>query len=169
MSAAFLFNSHKPGAKDSDTESGIQDAATPISSAGAPTQSYENAAGPFNWKKHLERKPKSRDDLDQPAKKKMPMRDNTSPEYGEGPLDTGGTETDDATNRYFGNFSIESKRHVWDLLNKHPKFDEKGNIRLNRVGNNTREILPQDPTKIVENGGYIIYENQPQASQENYD
>jgi hypothetical protein len=29
--------------------------------------------------------------------------------------------------------------------------------------------MPNDPTKIVENGGYMIYENQPQASQKTYD
>ena len=146
-----------------------QDAPTPISSAGAPTQSYENAAGPFNWKKHLERKPKSRDDLDQPKKGTMPMRDNTAPEFQEGPLSTGGSQTDDATSRYFGNFSIESKRHVWDLLDNHPKFDQKGNVRMNRVQNNTRDVMPNDPTKTVLTGGDIIYNNLPQASQENYD
>ena len=36
------------------------------------------------------------------------------------------------------------------------------------MGNNTKEVMPNDPTKIVENGGYIVYENQPQASQTKY-
>ena len=96
------------------------------------------------------------------------MRDNTAPEYQEGPLNTGGSQTDNATDRYFGSFSIEAKRNVMDLLKTHPEFDEKSKIRMNRIGNNTREVMPNDPTKIVENGGYIVYENQPQASQKSY-
>ena len=98
------------------------------------------------------------------------MRDGTDPQYQEGPLATGGTQTDNATDRYFGSFSIEAKRNVMDLLKNHPEFARKGNVNLGRVGNNTRDkdIMPNDPTKIVENGGYIIYENQPQASQTKY-
>ena len=96
------------------------------------------------------------------------MRDNTAPEYIEGPLNTGGTETDDATQRYFGSFSIEAKRHVWDLLKQHPEFGDKGPLRLNRVGNNTREVLPNDPTITQENGGYRITQQQPQTSQLKY-
>jgi hypothetical protein len=147
----------------------VADAPTPISSAGAPTQGYGNASGEFDLKKELRRKVKSRKDLNRVSNEQEPMRDNTDPQYKEGPLSTGGDEKDDATSRYFGSFSIESKRHVWDLLDKHPKFDEKPGLRLNRVGNNTREVLPNDPTKTVENGGYMIYENQPQASQKTYD
>jgi hypothetical protein len=168
MSDTFLLNSHKPGSKDSDTESGIQDAPTPISSAGPPTQSQSNASGDFNLKKSLKRKIKSRDDLDQPKKGEMPMRDNTAPEYQEGPLNTGGSQTDNANDRYFGSFSIEAKRNVQDLLKTHPEFDQKGKVRMNRVGNNTKEVMKNDPTKVLENGGRIIYENQPQASQNKY-
>jgi hypothetical protein len=151
-------------------ESNVPDAPTPISSAGTPTQKYRNASGEFNLDKSLVRKPKSRKDLDRMTGEKVPMRDNTAPEYQEGPLNTGGTQTDNATDRYFGSFSIEAKRHVWDLLDQHPKFDEKSNVRMNRVQNNTREenIMPNDPTKLPQNGGYIAYENQPQASQKRY-
>ena len=96
------------------------------------------------------------------------MRDNTAPEYIEGPLNTGGSETDDATQRYFGSFSIEAKRNVFDLLKNHPEFDQKSNVRMNRVQNNTREVMPHDQTKIVENGGYFVREDLPQASQTKY-
>jgi hypothetical protein len=147
----------------------VADAPTPISSAGLPTQGYGNASGEFDLKKVLRRKAKSRKDLNRMKNEPEPMRDGSAPEYQEGPMSTGGTQTDNATDRYFGSFSIESKRNVWDLLDKHPKFDEKPGLRLNRVGNNTREVMPNDPTKVVENGGYMIYENQPQASQKSYD
>jgi hypothetical protein len=149
--------------------SGVQDAATPINSAGTPTQPYSNAAGEFDLKnKYGSRKVKSRKDLDQPKTGEEPMRDNTAPEYIEGPLNTGGTETDDATQRYFGSFSIEAKRNVFDLLKNHPEFDQKSNVRMNRVQNNTREVMPEDATKTVENGGYLIRQNLPQASQNKY-
>jgi hypothetical protein len=147
----------------------IQDAATPINSAGTPTQPYSNAAGEFNLKnKYGSRKVKSRRDLDQPKDGEEPMRDGTLPKYGEGPLSTGGTESDDSTKRYFGDFSIEAKRNVMDLLKTHPMFDEKGPVRMTRVGNNTREVMPHDQTKIVENGGYLVREDLPQASQTKY-
>jgi hypothetical protein len=149
--------------------SGIQDAATPINSAGTPTQSYRNAAGDFDLRnKYGSRKVKSRRDSDQPKEGNEPMRDGTAAEYIEGPLNTGGTETDDATQRYFGSFSVEAKRNVFDLLKNHPEFGQKGNVRMNRVGNNTREVMPHDPTKIVENGGYMVREDLPQASQNKY-
>ena len=151
--------------------SNTPDAPTPISSAGTPTQNYRNAAGNFNLKKNLKRKVLSRKDLDQPAEEgDEPMRDGTDPQYQEGPLNTGGSQTDNANDRYFGSFSIEAKRNVVDLLKNHPEFARKGNVNLGRVGNNTRDkdIMPNDPTRIVENGGYIIYENQPQASQTKY-
>lgn len=147
----------------------VPDTPTPINSAGTPTQSYRNAAGDFDLKnKYGSRKVKSRKDLDQPKDGEESMRDNTAPEYIEGPLNTGGTETDDATQRYFGSFSIEAKRHVWDLLKQHPEFGDKGPLRLNRVGNNTREVLPNDPTITQENGGYRITQQQPQTSQLKY-
>ena len=96
------------------------------------------------------------------------MRDNTAPEYIEGPLNTGGSETDDATQRYFGSFSIEAKRNVFDLLKNHPEFARKGNVNKGRVENNTREVMPNDPTITQENGGYRITQQQPQASQTKY-
>jgi len=145
-----------------------QDAATPINSAGTPTQSYRNAAGDFNLHKSLKRKPLSRKDLDQPKDGEEPVRDGTDPQYQEGPLNTGGTQTDNATDRYFGSFSIEAKRNVFDLLKNHPEFARKGPMNMGRVGNNTREVMPNDPTKVIENGGYIIYEDEPQASQPRY-
>jgi hypothetical protein len=146
----------------------VADAPTPISSAGAPSQAYGNAAGNFDLKQSLKRKIKSRNDLDQPKKGTMPMRDNTAPEFQEGPLSTGGSQNDNANDRYFGSFSIESKRNVMDLLKNHPKFDQKGNVRMNRVQNNTRDVMPHDQTKIVENGGYVVREDLPQASQPKY-
>jgi hypothetical protein len=149
--------------------SGVQDAATPLNSAGTPTQPYSNAAGEFNLKnKYGTRKVKSRKDLDQPKDGEEPMRDGTLPKYNEDPLATGGNEKDDATKRYFGSFSIEAKRHVWDLLKQHPEFGGEKSLRLNRVGNNTREVLPNDPTITQENGGYRITQQQPQASQNKY-
>ena len=96
------------------------------------------------------------------------MRDGTDPQYQEGPLATGGTQKDNAVDKWFGSFSLSAKRNVFDLLSNHPEFARKGNVNLGRVGNNTREVMPKDPTKTVENGGYIIYENQPQASQTKY-
>jgi hypothetical protein len=152
-----------------DLFSGVQDAATPINSAGTPTQPYSNAAGEFDLKnKYGSRKVKSRKDLDQPKDGEEPMRDGTAPEYIEGPLNTGGTETDDATQRYFGSFSIEAKRNVFDLLKNHPEFARKGNVNMGRVENNTREVMPNDPTITQENGGYRITQQQPQASQNKY-
>jgi hypothetical protein len=149
--------------------SNVPDAPTPISSAGNPTQSYRNAAGDFNLTKELRRKVKSRRDLDQPKDGEEPMRDNTAAEYIEGPLNTGGSETDDATQRYFGSFSVEAKRNVFDLLKNHPEFARKGNMNMGRVGNNTREVMPGDATKVVENGGYLIRDKKlPQASQNKY-
>lgn len=151
--------------------SNTQDAATPINSAGTPTQSYRNAAGDFNLhNKYGSRKVKSRDDLEQPKEGEEPMRDNTASMYQEGPLSTGGSQNDNASDRYFGSFSIEAKRNVMDLLSNHPEFDKKGSVRMNRVQNNTRDkdIMPNDPTITQENGGYRITQQQPQASQKNY-
>jgi hypothetical protein len=155
---------------DEFLSSNVQDAATPINSAGTPTQPYRNAAGDFDLKnKYGSRKVKSRKDLDQPKDGEEPMRDNTAPEYIEGPLNTGGTETDDSTQRYFGSFSIEAKRNVMDLLKTHPMFAKKGDMNMGRVENNTREVMPGDATKVVENGGYLIRdESLPQASQKKY-
>jgi len=151
------------------SSSNVPDTPTPVNSAGTPTQKYSNAAGEFDLKnKYGSRKVKSRKDLDQPKKGEEPMRDNTAPEYIEGPLNTGGTETDDATQRYFGSFSIEAKRNVMDLLKNHPEFARKGNVNMGRVENNTREVMPNDPTITQENGGYRITQQQPQASQTKY-
>ena len=149
--------------------SNTQDAATPINSAGTPTQSYRNAAGDFNLhNKYGSRKVKSRDDLDQPKEGEEPMRDNTASMYQEGPLNTGGSQNDNANDRYFGSFSIEAKRNVMDLLSNHPEFARKGPMNMGRVGNNTREVMPHDQTKTVENGGYLIRQDVPQASQKHY-
>jgi hypothetical protein len=151
------------------SSSNVPDTPTPINSAGTPTQKYRNAAGDFDLKnKYGSRKVKSRKDLDQPKDGKEPMRDGTAPEYIEGPLNTGGTEADDATQRYFGSFSIEAKRNVMDLLKTHPMYDKEGKVRMNRVENNTREVMPNDPTITQENGGYRITQQQPQASQTKY-
>jgi len=150
--------------------SNTQDAATPLNSAGTPTQSYKNAAGDFNLNKSLKRKPLSRKDLDPSDDEKEQMRDGTDPQYQEGPLNTGGTQTDNATDRYFGSFSIEAKRNVMDLLKTHPMYAKNGNVNLGRVENNTRDkdIMPNDPTITQENGGYRITQQQPQASQKKY-
>lgn len=153
---------------DDFLSSNTPDAPTPISSAGTPTQSYKNASGDFNLKKSLKRKPLSRKDQDPSEDEEVPMRDNTAAEYIEGPLNTGGTETDDATQRYFGSFSIESKRNVMDLLKTHPMYAKKGSVNLGRVENNTREVMTGDPTITQENGGYRITQEQPQASQKKY-
>lgn len=128
---------------------GEPDAPTPISSAGSPAQAYGNAAGDFDLRnKYGPRKVKSRKDLDQP---KFAEEDD-----------------DDSMKRYYGSFSIEAKRNVMDLLESHPQFGPKEKVRMNRIGNNTREVMPNDPTKTVEIGGSIHYQNQPQASQTKY-
>ena len=130
---------------DEFLSSNTPDTPTPLNSAGTPTQPYSNAAGDFNLQnKYGSRKVKSRKDSDQPK-----------------------FSEDDATKRYFGDFSIEAKRHVWDLLQQHPEFGD-GPVRMNRIGNNTREVLPNDPTITQENGGYRITQQQPQASQTKY-
>jgi len=55
------------------------------------------------------------------------------------------------------------------MLKNHPEFARKGNVNLGRVENNTREVMPGDATKVVENGGYLIRdESLPQASQKKY-
>lgn len=130
------------------------DLATPISSQGG----YGNAMGPFNLDRSLQRKVRSRKDLSQPKKLEGKGEDKDESEtYGE----------DDSITRYYGDFSIESKRHVRDLLKKHPEFGDDGIIRKNRIRNNTTEVLPNDPIRIVTNGGYIVYEhpetNEPQS------
>jgi hypothetical protein len=136
--------------------SNVPDTPTPINSAGTPTQKYRNAAGIFDFEnKWGSRKVKSRKDLDQPQGKKSPLA-------------TGGGENDDAMKRYFGDFSIEAKRNVMDLLKNHPMFDQKGPVKMGRVENNTRKVMPNDSTKTVENGGYLIRQNEPQASQPKY-
>lgn len=122
------------------------DTATPLNSQGG----YKNAAGGFPFERSLTRKVKSREDLDQP-KRELFNEAN--------PLTTTSGSENNAVDRYFGSFSIESKRHVWDLLDKHPKFDKTGKVRLNRIENNTKEVLLNDPTKIIHNGGSVTYEN----------
>ena len=136
----------------------IPDAPTPINSAGTPTQSYRNAAGEFDLEsKYGSRRVKSRKDSDQPKS-------------GDSPTPPSANEQDDASARYFGSFSIEAKRNVFDLLKNHPQFDQRDGVKLNRVQNNTREkdVMPNDPTITQENGGYRITQQQPQASQTKY-
>jgi hypothetical protein len=96
------------------------------------------------------------------------MSDGTDPKYGEGPMATGGSQTDNANDRYFGSFSIEAKRNVFDLLKNHPEFARKEPVNMGRIRNNTREVMKNDPTRNVQNGGYIVYEDEPQASQGKY-
>jgi len=36
-------------------------------------------------------------------------------------------------------------------------FGKEGNVRLNRTENNTRDVLHNDPIKIINNGGSITY------------
>ena len=129
-----------------DKESNIPDLATPINSQGG----YGNAMGDFTTDQSLSRKVKSRKDLAQPAGKS----------YSEGDPNENGTKSPNGSiDRYFGSFSIESKRHVWDLLKKHPQFGDGTSVRMNRIRNNTREVLPNDPFRNVTNGGYIVYED----------
>lgn len=127
-------------------ESNIPDLATPINSQGG----RGNAMGDFHTSRSLHRKVRSRKDLSQP--KRVEFEEP-------GPLSTGEGYPDNAMNRYFGSFSLESKRHVWDLLKKHPLFGDEGPVRKNRIRNNTTEVLPNDPFRNVKNGGYIVYEH----------
>lgn len=120
----------------------MPDTPTPLNTSGG----YDVAAGSFQLKRSLKREPKSREDLDQPKRELIGQNQPKN------------TRTTNSTDRYFGAFSIESHRHVWDLLQKHPTFDDKPTIRMNRVGNNTRDVLPNDPIKTVENGGKITYQ-----------
>ena len=113
-------------------DSNRPDASTPLTSEGG----RETAAGGFPLERGQTRKVKSRKDLDQPK-----------------------FTEDDATRRYYGDFSIEAKRHAWDLLQHHPLFGDKGKIRFNRIRNNTREVLKNDPLKQIENGGHVVFLN----------
>lgn len=131
----------------------IPDLPTPISSQGG----YGNAMGTFNLDRSLSRKVRSRKDLSQP--KRLDEEDEEEIPFFEGMGDY--RTEDDAMSRYYGSFSTESKRHVWDLLKKHPEFGREGPVRLNRVRNNTAEVLPNDPIKNVTNGGYVVYEKSP--------
>lgn len=112
----------------------VPDAPNPLSSKGG----YDNASGDFDLRRSLQRKVKSRKDLDQPKREDF--------------------SEDDAMKRYYGDFSLESKRHVWDLLQKHPRFGRQGPVQMNRIVNNTREVLPNDPLKLPQNGGFMLYD-----------
>ena len=88
-------------------------------------------------------------------------RKKSDPVYQESPRHRSGSSSsvsENATDRYLGSFSVDSKRHVWDLLAKHPKFDDSGGLRLNRVRNNTSEVLKNDPVKTPLNGGFTVYQ-----------
>lgn len=122
------------------------DLPTPINSQGG----YGNGSGAFGLKRSLSRKVRSRDDLSQPREKTFSEAN---------PLRTTSGSDNNAVDRYFGSFSIESKRHVWDLLGKHPQFGDEGSLRKNRIRNNTAEVLPNDPFRNVTNGGYVVYEH----------
>lgn len=129
-----------------DKDSNTPDLATPINSQGG----YGNAMGGFSTDRSLSRKVKSRKDLAQPA----------GQPYNEGDPNQNGTNAPNGSiDRYFGSFSLESKRHVWDLLKKHPQFGDEAGVRMNRIRNNTREVLPNDPFRNVTNGGYVVYED----------
>lgn len=130
----------------SNPGSGPPDLPTPINSNGG----RDNGAGKFDLKRSLQRKVKSRKDLSQPASE-VYVEQN--------PLTTGTGTENNAVDRYFGAFSIESKRHVWDMLSKHPEFQDEEKIRMNRIRNNTTEVLPNDPFRNVTNGGYVVYEH----------
>jgi len=138
-------------------ESNLPDTPTPLNSTGG----YKNAAGSFPIGKSLQRKVKSRDDLSQPKgdlKEEYPKGNQSEKPKSNNPLTTTSGSENNAVDRYFGAFSIESKRHVRDLLAKHPLFGKEGNVRLNRTENNTRAVLHNDPIKIINNGGSITYE-----------
>jgi len=122
------------------------DLPTPINSQGG----YGNGSGSFSLKRSLQRKIKSREDLSQPKEKTFAEAN---------PLRTTSGSENNAVDRYFGAFSIESKRHVWDLLSKHPQFGDEEGLRKNRIRNNTTEVLPNDPFRNVTNGGYVVYEH----------
>lgn len=130
----------------SNPESGPPDLASPLNSQGG----RGNGAGGFDLKRSLHRKVKSRKDLSQPTREGYAEQN---------PLETGTGESNNAVDRYFGAFSLESKRHVWDLLGKHPRFGSQPGIRLNRIDNNTTEVLPNDPLRNVTNGGFVVYEH----------
>jgi hypothetical protein len=138
-------------------ESNLPDTPTPLNSTGG----YKNAAGSFPIARSLKRKVKSRDDLSQPKGdlkeeySKGHLSGDTPPH---GPQTTTSGSENNATDRYFGSFSIDSKRHVRDLLAKHPMFSKEGTVRLIRTKNNTRDVLHNDPVKIVNNGGSITYQ-----------
>lgn len=125
-------------------DSKVPDLPTPINSQGG----YGNAMGRFKVDRSLTRKVKSRKDLAQPADRS----------YGESDPNSNGEGTVGSIDRYYGSFSIESKRHVWDLLQKHPQFGDEASIRLNRIRNNTREVIPGDPIRQFTNGGYVIFD-----------
>lgn len=125
-----------------EEESNLPFLASPLNSQGG----YGNAMGTFNVGNSLKRKVKSRKDLSQPKRR---PRERGEEEHSE----------DNSLDRYFGSFSVESKRHVWDLLQKHPQFEDKAEVRMNRIRNNTREVLHNDPLKAVNNGGSIKYYN----------
>jgi hypothetical protein len=121
-----------------DLFSSNPDVPSPINSNGG----RGNASGGFDLKANLERKVTSNVRKGSGVDKQKPSCHTDAPS---------------SIDRYYGSFSLESKRHVWDLLGKHPKFGNKGPTRTNRIDDNTREVLPNDPHKAVENGGKITY------------
>jgi hypothetical protein len=116
------------------------DLSSPLNSSGG----FSNGSGNFPIKRGLKRKgPLTTDPRRESVEKGV---ENTS-------------ESENSTDRYFGSFSIESKRHVWDLLKKHPQFGDNQSLRLGRIRNNTSEVLPNDPIKLPLNGGFTVYQS----------
>lgn len=112
------------------------DLPSPINSSGG----FSNGSGRFPLSRKLQRKPNS------PPRHRETHKSETFSSVSENSVD-----------RYFGSFSVESERHVWDLLKKHPEFGDKGSLRLNRIRNNTKDVLPNDPLKMPINGGFTVY------------
>jgi hypothetical protein len=109
-----------------DLFSSQPDLPSPINSSGG----NKVASGSFELSRPLKRK--GRSDLDVISDSKPSDRSGVSRVEKHGP------EATNSVDRYFGSFSLESNRHVWDLLDKHPLFGIKGSSRTNRIANNTR-------------------------------
>lgn len=128
-----------------DLFSSLPDLPSPLNSSGG----NKVASGSFNLSRSLQRKKQSNLNTSSGIEPSGHEGRERQKQYG--------PEVTTSMDRYFGTFSPESKRHVWDLLDKHPLFG-KGKSRLNRITNNTREVLRNDPVKTVQNGGKITYQ-----------
>jgi len=93
-------------------------------------------------------------------RRKLKRKENGTQELPQEPTKRGSSNpSENSVDRYFGSFSLESKRHVWDLLKKHPEYGDEGGLRLNRIRNNTSEVLRNDPIKTPINGGFTVYQH----------